>query len=44
MVYGEHRLLEGTPFNAGQKLGKFGTGGQEVSSIAASAGKIFEKE
>ncbi|MCX7173454.1 MAG: hypothetical protein NT159_05950 [Proteobacteria bacterium] len=39
IVYGEHRLLEGAPLDTGQKFGKFGTGGQEISSIAVSAKK-----
>jgi len=43
-VYGEHRLFEGTPLDTGQKLRKFGTGGQEISSIASLARKWLENE
>jgi hypothetical protein len=44
MVYGKHRLLEGSPLDAGQEFRKFGTGGQEISSIAAVARKQLESE
>jgi len=36
-VHGEQRLLEGAPFDACEKVGKFGAGGQVKSSIAATA-------
>jgi hypothetical protein len=36
-LHGEHRLLEGAPFNTGQEFRKFNASGQRISSIAAMA-------
>jgi len=36
-VHGEQRLLEGAPLDACEEVGKFGSGGQEKSSIATTA-------